>query len=66
MEVEIEAVTGKLDEEPEEEIYQIGEEKLFSPRQQKGTPNRVPFYLSGVGTAGLAGGGGSVPPSITW
>ena len=27
MEVEIEAVTGKLDEEPEEEIYQIGEEK---------------------------------------
>ena len=27
MEVEIDAVTGKLDEEPEEEIYQIGEEK---------------------------------------
>jgi uncharacterized membrane protein YkoI len=27
MEVEVDAVTGKLDEEPEEEIYQIGEEK---------------------------------------
>lgn len=27
MEVEIDATTGKLDEEPEEEIYQIGEEK---------------------------------------
>lgn len=27
MEVEIDAVTGKLDEEPEEEMYQIGEEK---------------------------------------
>jgi len=27
MEVEIDAVTGKLEEDPEEEIYQIGEEK---------------------------------------